>query len=187
MKMTKAAFADTGMRTIGQDDFDWIVPQHQKQIYRTLLFIVRDADAAEILTQECFLRAFRKCGTFRGESSLSTWLVRIAINLAHDHIRNRRLAFWRRLMRTDRIETIRAPDAHRSAENTLIDRERADTIQFAVERLSRKQKIVFQLRFVEEMSLEAIAQTMDLEIATVKTHLYRAIEAVRCACTKQSI
>ena len=185
--MTSAAEAEMQKRTIEGGDFDWIVLQNQKQIYRTLLFIVRNADAAEVLTQECFLRAFRKRGSFRGESSLATWLMRIAINLAHDHLRNRRLAFWRRLMRTDRIETIQAPAAHRSAEHALINQELVSTVHSAVERLSPKQKMVFQLRFVEEMPLDAIAQVMDLEIGTVKTHLYRAIEAVRSACGKQAI
>ena len=77
-----------------QDDFDGIVFQNQKRIYRTLLLLVRDADAAENLTQECFLHAFRMRNGFRGESGVATWLVRIAINLAHDHNRNRRWAFW---------------------------------------------------------------------------------------------
>lgn len=91
MKKTKAAGIEIEMGPIEQEDFDWIVSQNQKRIYRTLLLLVRDADAAEVLTQECFLRAFPKRGEFRGESALTTWLVRIAVNLARDH--NRRLRF----------------------------------------------------------------------------------------------
>jgi RNA polymerase sigma-70 factor (ECF subfamily) len=96
-----------------EQDFDWIVAQNQKQIYRTLLFLVRDADAAENLTQECFLRAFRMRSKFRGESTPATWLVRIAINLAQDHNRNRRWVFWRRLTRTDRIDAMSPIDCRR--------------------------------------------------------------------------
>ena len=187
MMNAKATDTDVEKSAIETDDFDWIVQQHQKRIYRTLLFLVRDADAAEILTQECFLRAYRKRGGFRGESSMATWLVRIAINLAHDHSRSRRWAFWRMLTRTDRIDSIQAPDARRSPEQALIHSELIRVIQSKVDALSQRQRTIFLLRFIEDMSLEEIAEATGLELATVKTHLYRAVEAVRNACAKQTI
>jgi RNA polymerase sigma-70 factor, ECF subfamily len=182
MNRTSVAESEMDERTIEPNDFDSIVFHHQKQVYRTLLVLVRDADAAEALTQECFLRAFKMCNSFRGESSLSTWLVRIAINLAHDHNRNRRWAFWRRLTRTDRIGGIQAVDLRRSPEQAVIDAELLDVIQCAVEKLSERQKTVFLLRFIEDMPLEAIAEAMNLEIGTIKAHLHRATGAVRRAC-----
>ena len=120
-------------RRLEPGDFDWIVRQHQKQIYRVLLLLVRDPDTADSLTQECFLRAFRKHDSFRGESGLATWLVRIAINLAHDHNRNRRWAFWRRLAREARPEAARVPAAERSVEQVLIARELVAAVWSAVE------------------------------------------------------
>lgn len=167
--------------SIRPEDFEWMVLQHQKQIYRVLFFLLKDADAAETLTQECFLRAFKRHSSFRGESSLTTWLIAIAVNLAHDHNRNRRWAFWRRLARTDRIESMPMPDAGRSPEQILADKESIDVVQSAVNNLPERQKTVFLLRFVEEMSLESIAEVMDLEVGTVKTHLFRAVNAVRRA------
>jgi RNA polymerase sigma-70 factor (ECF subfamily) len=169
-----------------QDDFGLIVFQNQKRIYRTLLFLVRDSDAAENLTQECFLRAFRMRSKFRGESGLVTWLVRIAINLAHDHNRNRRWAFWRRLKRTDRIDAIDPVDSRRSPEQVMIDSESLSAVWSAVGRLSERQKAVFLLRFIEEIPLEEIAETMDLELGTVKSHLHRAVETVRKACAPKT-
>ena len=68
---------------------------HRPQIFRFLLASTRDMDLAETLTQECFLKAHRNWGSFRGESSAMTWLMRIAINLQKDHWRNRRMQFWR--------------------------------------------------------------------------------------------
>ncbi len=182
MTQTNAVDADMEAPPIEPEDFDWIVLRYQKQIYRVLLFLVRDADTAETLTQECFLRAFRKRASFRGESSLSTWLVRIAINLANDHNRNRRWAFWRRLTRTDQIDTMRVPDGQRSPEQALIHSELMHTVQSAVENLSQRQRTVFLLRFVEDMPLAAIAEATGLEVGTVKTHLFRAIEAIKSAC-----
>ena len=185
MTNTRVAGADMVICPIEQDDFDGIVFQNQKRIYRTLLFLVRDADAAETLTQECFLRAFRMRSTFRGDSGLATWLVRIAVNLAHDHNRSRRWAFWRRLRRTDRIDAIVAADARCSPEQALIESESLRAVRSAVNQLSDRQKTVFLLRFVEDMSLEDISEAMNLEPGTVKSHLHRAIEAVRNACARK--
>ncbi len=185
--MNETTVADTEIERgrIEPDDFDWIVSQYQKQIYRTLLFLVRDTDAAESLTQECFLRAFRMRTGFRGESSLATWLIRIAINLAHDHNRNRRWTFWRRVARMDRIDTLRAVDGQRTPEQALIDTELVKSIESAVDALSEKQKTAFLLRFIEEMPLEEIAGIMGLEVGTVKSHLHRAVESVKKVCGRQ--
>lgn len=128
------------------------------------------------------MRAFRKRGSFRGESSLTTWLVRIAMNLAHDHNRSRRWAFWRRLQRTDRMELTGARDARLSPEHALLNRELMRVIQSAVETLSDRQRSVFLLRYVEDMPLEAIAGVMDMKLGTVKSHLFRAAATVKAAC-----
>jgi RNA polymerase sigma-70 factor (ECF subfamily) len=186
MMQTDVAEADMGIRSIDAEDFDWIVPQHQKQIYRVLLFLVRSPDVAETLTQECFMRAFRKRGTFRGEANPATWLVRIAINLARDHNRNRRWAFWRRLEQADGFEAARVPAAERSAEQAAMDNESLSAIQTAVGKLPERQKTAFMLRFVEDMPLEAIAEVMNLELGTVKSHLFRALGSVRSLCMKRT-
>lgn len=179
--LAKAIDGDMEICRIEPEDFDWIVLQHQKRIYRILLCMVRDSDVADTLTQECFLRAFKKRRSFRGESSLLTWLVSIAINLARDQNRNRRWAFWRTLSRTDRIDAIRTMDDHRSPEQALMNRERVDLIQSAIETLPDRQRTIFRLRFVEDMPLEMIAAAMGLKLGTVKSHLFRATEAVKAA------
>ncbi len=174
--------AEMDVRSIGPDDFDWIVMHHQKRIYRVLLVFVKDADAAEVLTQECFLRAYRKHDSFRGESSLATWLVRIAVNLAHDHVRNRRWAFWRKLSHTERMDNLSIRGAQRSPEQAAMDDELMRSVQSAVDRLPERQRTVFLLRFIEEMSLNEIACVTGLQVGTVKAHLYRSVQAVRSAC-----
>ena len=80
---------------IAAEEFSAVVTKHRPQIFRFLLSSTRDVDLAETLTQECFLKAHRNWGSFRGESSAMTWLMRIAINLQKDHWRNRRMQFWR--------------------------------------------------------------------------------------------
>src|SRR3954468_11344638 len=79
------------------EDFDELVRRNQKRIFRLLMSLLHDEDAADSLTQECFLRAYNKRSSFRGESSVDTWLFRIAVNLARDHHRNKRQGFWKKL------------------------------------------------------------------------------------------
>jgi len=186
MTPTERVVVDLGICTTEPRSFELIMIEHQKRIYRILFSLIRDADAADTLTQECFLRAYKNFGDFRGEASTTTWLVRIAINLAQDHNRNRRWAFWRGLIRTDCIEKFPIADIQRSPEQALMDRESANAVMTAVDHLSEKQKTVFLLRFVEEMSLEAIAEVLDLKIGTVKTHLARSLVSVRRECGKEN-
>src|ERR1700744_2015225 len=76
-------------------DFAEAATLYRPQIFRFLLASLRDPDAAETLTQDCLLKAHRNWASFRGESSVMTWLLRIAINLQKDHWRSRRLQFWK--------------------------------------------------------------------------------------------
>src|SRR5438128_1338781 len=77
-------------------DFEKVVQIYWPRIFRFVLASVRDEDAAQTLTQDCFWRAYRHRSRFRGDSSVNTWLIHIAVNLVRDFARNRRLQFWRR-------------------------------------------------------------------------------------------
>ncbi len=164
-------------------DFERLVPAHQQRIYRILLGLVRDADTADNLTQECFVRAYEKRHSFRGESSVSTWLVAIAINLARDHARDRRTGFWRRLFSApvEEREVAMASVADRasSAEQRVMASQQLSQVWQVVEVLSNRQREVFLLRFVEELPLEQIAEVTGMRVGTVKAHLSRAVSAVR--------
>jgi RNA polymerase sigma-70 factor (ECF subfamily) len=184
-RLAAASFQREGISSgLRAEDFDEIVRQHQGRIFRFLLSLLRDLDAAETLTQECFLRAYRKRASFRGEASIATWLTRIAINLAADHGKSRRRAFWSKLFGRDRAEGSEAAilavaDRRPSAERALIANEQYETVREVVDALPARQRAVFLLRFVEEMTMEEIAQATGLETGTVKSHLHRALCAVR--------
>ncbi len=169
---------------IAAEEFEGIVRQHQQRIYRVVLGMVRDPDAADTLTQECFLRAYQNRKGFRGDSSIGAWLVRIAINLARDHARSRKKAFWRFLYRGATAEdglaaadTVHDPQA--TPEQRFAAREELEAVWSVMDVLSPQQRAVFVLRFAEEMTLEEIARTLTLDVGTVKSHLYRAVGAVR--------
>jgi RNA polymerase sigma-70 factor (ECF subfamily) len=171
-----------GLGMAALDDFTPLVQAHQQRIYRVLLGMVRDPDAAQTLTQECFLKAYRERASFRGEASVGVWLLKIAVNLARDHRRSRLREFWQRLSWSSEEAAElgqRLPDPHASQEQVLLGHEEVAGVWSAVEELSPQQRAVFVLRFVEEMSLEEIAEATSLKVGTVKTHLFRAVHAVR--------
>jgi RNA polymerase sigma-70 factor (ECF subfamily) len=162
------------------DDFETVVRTEQRRVYRVLLAMLRDPDAADDLTQECFLRAYEHWHRFRGDCSARTWLLRIAINLVRDHAKNRRWQFWRALFQqpaTADLKTMIDPLA--SPERTALARAELAEVWSTVASLSSQQRAVFVLRFVEDMSLEEIAAATSLRPGTVKSHLFRATDAIR--------
>lgn len=169
---------------LNAEDFDGIVAEHQRSLYRLLMGLTRDPDTAATLTQDCFVRAYESRGSFRGEASVKTWLVRIAVNLARDHAKNRRQGFWRRMFASSGTEEHEHAEAVASsgeatAERALIARQQTTTMWEIVGRLSEKQREVFTLRYAEEMELEEIARTTGMKLGTVKAHLSRALANVR--------
>jgi RNA polymerase sigma-70 factor, ECF subfamily len=153
---------------------------YRGRVFRYILFATRDDDVAESLTQDCFLRAHTAQASFRGECAMSTWLMRIAVNLVRDHQRSMKLRFWGRAAMLDASEmSDRLPDTQSSTEHRLIAQERVATVWRAVETLSERQRSIFLLRFVEELELPEIAEAMRMNVNTVKSHLYRALSVVK--------
>ena len=173
---------------IAVHDFDEIVRRHQRRVYRVLFILLGDADAADTLTQECFLRAYRKRESFRGECRIDTWLLRIAVNLAHDHRRNRRTSFWKRLVGLDseaaeHVGTI--SDPRPSPERLLLVQRQLQAVWDLVQTLPARQRTIFLLRFAEDMTLGEISSVMGLQTGSVKTHLFRGIRTIRAAIKEQ--
>ena len=167
---------------VAEQQFDSVVTEHRAQIFRFLLASTRDVDLAETLTQDCFLKAHRNWAGFRGESTVLTWLMRIAINLQKDHWRNRRLQFWRNT-RTNAVDIDEAsewlPSGDRTAEQRMLAKEQVEHVWRAVENLSERQRTVFLLRYVEELDVREIAEAAGMGEGTVKAHLSRALARVR--------
>jgi RNA polymerase sigma-70 factor (ECF subfamily) len=187
----------TALGTVGESkagaltdlEFDQLICQQQRRVYRVLYSLTRDEDTANTLTQECFLKAYQSLGTFRGECRIDTWLIRIAVNLARDHQKNRKASFWRKLVGMDDAE---APDStafaagEPSAERSLIARQEVNAVWTAVASLPQQQREIFVLRFREEMSLAEIAEVLGLQVGSVKSHLFRAINGLRKKLKEQS-
>jgi RNA polymerase sigma-70 factor (ECF subfamily) len=169
---------------ISAERFDEIMRQHQRRVYRVIFLLVRDRDTADTLTQECFLRAYLKRATFRGECRIETWLLRIAVNLVRDHGKSRRTSFWKKLVGLDDKEDKTAeprqfPAAEPSAERALLAREELEAVWNALSSLSPQQRAIFFLRYEEEMSLGQIASVLQLKVGSVKSQLARVTGKLR--------
>ncbi len=169
------------------EDINTLCTTYRSRIYRYALLSLRDPDLAESVTQDCFLRAYKARGDFRGDCSVATWLTRIATNLIRDSTRSRKFQFWKTANSTaveagaiaDRLSS---PGL--SPELSLVVREQLVKVWDAVALLPDKQRSVFLLRFVDEMELPEIATAMGLRVGTVKSHLHRGLAAVRKAMEK---
>ena len=169
------------------EDIDTLCATYRSRIYRYALLSLRDPDLAESVTQDCFLKAYRARDEFRGDCSVATWLTRIATNLIRDSTRSRKFQFWKTVGNTAvdigaMADRLRAPGG--SPETSLVVREELLKVWDTVAVLPGQQRSVFLLRFVEEMELPEIASAMGLHVGTVKSHLHRALAAVRKAMEK---
>ncbi len=164
------------------EDIDALFRAYKPKIFRFVAFSISDRDAAESITQDCFLKAHLTRNQFRGDCSVSTWLMRIAFNLVRDHTKSQKFRFWK----TAAASAIDASDVSQSlasgassAEAQLIAKERVKMVYEALRELSGKQRSIFLMRFVEEIDLSDIAAITGMTVPTVKTHLYRAVGAIR--------
>jgi RNA polymerase sigma-70 factor (ECF subfamily) len=164
------------------DDIDQLVQRHRARLLRFVAFSIGDPDLAQSIVQDCFLKAYNARDSFRGECNVQTWLNRIALNLILDYQRTRKFRFWRAFHNTalDITEiTSTLPSAAQTPETNLLVRERVAQVAKVLEALSFKQRTVFLMHFQEDMGIQEISLATDMSVNTVKTHLYRAVKAVR--------
>src|SRR5437762_2541429 len=118
------------------EDVERLVEQYRGRVVRFVFASVRDMDLAETLTQDCFWNAYRNRAAFRGDCSVNTWLMKIAVNLVRDHARNRRFQFWKKTQRVDNEEIHEWPDRNISPEEKAAVNERVQAVWEATNTLS---------------------------------------------------
>jgi RNA polymerase sigma-70 factor (ECF subfamily) len=164
------------------DDIDALVRTYRPRLLRFVAFSIGDADLAESITQDCFLKAYNGRANFRGDCSVNTWLTSIAVNLIRDQQRLQKFRFWRQARATavdinDAASFL--PSNESSPEKQVLVKEKAKQVQAALGNLSERQRSVFLMRFLEDMELQEIAAATRMPLNTVKTHLHRALKSVR--------
>jgi len=162
--------------------FNLLVEKYQRKLTRLLSRFIRDQAEVEDVTQEAFIKAYRALPAFRGDSAFYTWLYRIGINTAKNYL----MAMGRRAPTSTEVE---AEDAEgfeegellrdiNTPESVLLSNEIAETVNSTIEQLPEELRRAIQMREIEGMSYEDIAQAMDCPIGTVRSRIFRAREAI---------
>jgi RNA polymerase sigma-70 factor (ECF subfamily) len=161
------------------DNFDHLVAQYRPRVLRFLFASLRDMDLAESIAQDCFWNAYKSRSAFRGDCSVNTWLMRIAVNLIRNHTQSRRFQFWKKIRNTDNTEMRDWPDRSISPEDRASIRQQVQAVWEATGSLSNKQRTVFLLRYLEDLDIAEIAQSTGLTENAVNVHLFRAVRGIR--------
>jgi RNA polymerase sigma-70 factor (ECF subfamily) len=152
-----------------------LVERHHLRLYRVALGYLRNREEALDVVQDTFVKALERAGTWDGRSEVGPWLGRIAVNQSIDRWRRRR----RRGEETLDDGPEPAAPGGMSAEHALQGRELGDRIGRALKGLPERQRAIVVLRHYDDLSLEEIAQTLGLQLGTVKSGLHRALARLR--------
>ena len=159
------------------DAFEQLLLEHQKNVYNLCYRMAGDPDDAMDLSQETFLRAWRCLDQYQFASAFSTWLYRLCSNICIDFLRKRRRQQTVPLTFEDadgEEQTYAVPDAQPLPEEQVELKLTRETLAAAMAQLLPEHRAVLQLRVVNEMSYEQIADVLDIQIGTVKSRLSRA-------------
>jgi len=175
-----ATDAELVQRALARDEMAVraIIKANNRRLYRLARGILRNDGEAEDVVQETYVRAFTHLADFRGDSSLSTWLSRIAMNEALGRLRRERLSIELSSLPQGALEAqiIQFPQmsATDDPEKSMAQREIQHVVEGAIDELPEPFRIVFITRVVEGMNVEETAEILDLKPETVKTRLHRA-------------
>jgi RNA polymerase sigma factor (sigma-70 family) len=162
--------------------FKDIVESSQGLVYNTALGIVQNSEDAEDVAQEVFVQLYESIHSFKGESKLSTWLYRITVSKAMDHLRKKkrkkRFAYIQSLFGIN-DELVHDPPDFVHPGVSLDNKEKAKELFMAIEKLPEKQKIAFTLNRIEGLSYQEISDIMKLSVASVESLLHRARKNLR--------
>jgi len=161
--------------------FDLLVLKYQHKIVNLIMRYVRDPELALDIAQEAFIKAYRALPRFRGDSAFYTWMYRIAVNTAKNHLAAQR----RRPMDVELdLQDPEQYDLHAKLKETdtpegvALGNELKETVERAIAALPEDLRTAIVLRELEGMSYEEIAQTMDCPVGTVRSRIFRARDAI---------
>ncbi len=166
----------------GQESaFNEIVLRYQEKVYWVVRRFLNDHDDADDIVQDVFVKASAALKEFRGDSSLYTWLYRIAVNLSLNEIRRKRVRDFFRLEDVEHLEESSEHEPDKVAEAE----EQRKLIEEAVRFLPPKQRTVFVLRYYEELAYEEIAGILHTSVGGLKANFFHAVKKVAGHLRKQ--
>jgi len=168
-----------------QDAFEQLVRAHDQNVLRLAMNLLRSPDDARDVYQEAFLRVYRNLDSFRFDCSFHTWLYRIVTNICLDQLRKRKVRKEESAVvetsggPVDRMETFEEEAAHANPERTLWNRELKQRIETALQDLTPRERMVFELRHYQGMRLRNIGETLGTTEEAAKNCLFRATQKMR--------
>ena len=165
-----------------RDFGSWMVSE-QRRIFFLCRRMLQDADEADSATQDVFLKAYKALS--KGESkdldNPGKWVTRIAVNTCLDRLRSKAWKIWQRRppLADEEVILQMTPAVSPDAESQMFAKQIQRRLEMALSKLSDRQRVVFSLRHYEATSLEDIADVLNLDIGTVKAHLFRAVARMR--------
>jgi RNA polymerase sigma-70 factor (ECF subfamily) len=174
----------SGLRLGLEDAYELLVARFQQPVYNLVYRLMDDPGDASDVVQEVFLKVFRNIGTFRSESSLKTWIYRIAVNEVYNY---RRWFFRHRrqeVILEDESEGGKnfgdaVPDRGRSPYDYALDGEKRVLIEDALAKINPIFRAAVVLRDIEDLSYDEIADILNISLGTVKSRITRGREAMR--------
>ena len=181
-----------GLRSAREDAYEELIQRFQQPVYNTVYRMLNDPNDAHDAVQDVFFKVFRRIHSFRGESSLKTWIYRIAVNEAC----NRRRYFQRHIRQELALDagstegwnpedTLAAEG--RSPFDEVLGREQHELLQHALSRINLVYRAAVILRDIEELSYEEIADVLQVALGTVKSRILRGREALRAEYLQVSV
>ena len=159
-----------------EDSFQKLVETHQNMIFRVCYGFVKNTDDADDLTQEVFIQVFKNINTFRGDSGLSTWMYRIAVNKSINFIRQQKIRkafspitglFYSQEAQST-IHFVKTP------EQIITDKQTEEALNTAIACLPENQRTAFILHKYDEVPQQKIAEIMNLSVSAVESLIFRA-------------
>jgi RNA polymerase sigma-70 factor (ECF subfamily) len=170
-----------------QAAFNLLVLKYQRKVLRLVSRIVRDPSEVEDVVQEAFIKAYRALPQFRGESAFYTWLYRIAVNTAKNHL----VSLGKQPIPmtdltsdeddTESFEMRSVLTDNQTPESLLLSQQIAETVNRSIESLPADLRTAITLREIEGLSYEEIADAMNCPIGTVRSRIFRAREFIASA------
>jgi RNA polymerase sigma-70 factor, ECF subfamily len=183
---TELSDAEVMLRVKAGDDaaFDYLVQKYRRAMVSFLYRMAHNSAAAEDLAQEVFLRVYRSRGNYEPSAKFTTWLYRIATNLAVNHARDTRHERPENQVSLDEPDTetgmtVDVADSSLSVEENILRRERMAAIRQKVEALPERQKMAVVMHKYQQMDYKQIAEVLKLSESATKSLLFRAYETLR--------
>lgn len=167
------------------DAFEQLVRMHDRTVLRVALNVLRSPDEAQDAYQEAFLKVYRNLGSFRFQCSFKTWLYRVTTNVCLDHLRRRNVRRERIVESNPQhegptaLENFHDGRAESNPDHALESSETGRRIARAMELLTPKERLVFELKHFQGLKLRAIGETLGMSEEAAKNSMFRATRKLR--------